>query len=175
VLWEGDRLVAHFARANPHWGRIDEGSRGLAIVSGPDAYVSPSWYRAKAEHGKVVPTWNYSTVHLSGPVRVIDDADWLRSLVTRLTQRHESERDDPWAVSDAPEGYITTMIRGIVGIEMVVTLAEGKAKLSQNRSDEDRAGVVAGLRSTADPSAGAIATAMTDASPGRSVTRSRGG
>jgi transcriptional regulator len=161
VLWEGDRLIAHFARANPHWRRIDAGSRGLAIVSGPDAYVSPSWYRAKSEHGKVVPTWNYSTVHLSGPVRVIDDTDWLRTLVTRLTERHESGRDDPWAVTDAPDDYIATMLRGIVGVEMVVTMAEGKAKLSQNRSDDDRAGVVAGLRSVGQPSADAIAAAMT--------------
>ena len=90
VLWEGDRLVGHLARANAHWRRIVDGSPALAIVTGPDAYVSPSWYATKAEHGKVVPTWNYSVVHLRGSAVVHDDAEWVRSLVTRLTDRHES-------------------------------------------------------------------------------------
>ncbi len=148
VLWEGDRLVGHLARANAHWRRIVDGSPALAIVTGPDAYVSPSWYAAKAEHGKVVPTWNYSVVHLRGSVVVHDDAAWVRSLVTRLTDRHESPRDEPWAVSDAPDDYIDKNLRPIVGVELVVESVEAKAKLSQNRSDADRAGVAAGL--TAD-------------------------
>ena len=145
VLWEGDRLVGHLARANAHWRRIVDGSPALAIVTGPDAYISPSWYAAKAEHGKVVPTWNYSVVHLRGSAVVHDDAGWVRSLVTRLTDRHESTRDEPWAVSDAPDDYIDKNLRPIVGVEIVVSSVEAKAKLSQNRSDSDRAGVASGL------------------------------
>ncbi|HSU00954.1 MAG TPA: FMN-binding negative transcriptional regulator [Nocardioides sp.] len=146
VLWEGDRLVGHLARANAHWRRIVDGSPALAIVTGPDAYVSPSWYATKAEHGKVVPTWNYSVVHLRGRVRVHDDADWVRDLVTRLTDRHEQPRPEPWAVSDAPDDYVTRNLRPIVGVELEVEGVEAKAKLSQNRSDQDRAGVARGLQ-----------------------------
>ena len=145
VLWEGDRLVGHLARANAHWRRIVDGSPALAIVTGPDAYISPSWYAAKAEHGKVVPTWNYSVVHLRGSAVVHDDAEWVRSLVNRLTDRHEFSRDEPWAVSDAPDDYIDKNLRPIVGVEIVVSSVEAKAKLSQNRSDSDRAGVASGL------------------------------
>ena len=145
VLWEGERLVGHLARANAHWRRIVDGSPALAIVTGPDTYVSPSWYATKAEHGKVVPTWNYSVVHLRGEVVVHDDAEWVRSLVTRLTDRHESSRDERWHVTDAPEDYIDKNLRPIVGVELLVSSVEAKAKLSQNRSDEDRAGVASGL------------------------------
>lgn len=145
VLWEGDRLVGHLARASAHWRRIVDGAPALAIVTGPDAYVSPGWYASKAEHGRVVPTWNYSVVHLRGEVRVHDDAAWVRGLVTRLTERHESSRAAPWAVSDAPEDYVEKNLRPIVGVELVVTSVQAKAKLSQNRSDEDRAGVASGL------------------------------
>lgn len=145
VLWEGDRLVGHIARANPHRRRIVGGSPALAIVTGPDTYVSPSWYATKAEHGKVVPTWNYSVVHLRGRVTVHDDPVWVRDLVTRLTDRHEQPRAEPWAVTDAPADYVGKNLRPIVGVEVVVTSVEAKAKLSQNRSDEDRAGVAAGL------------------------------
>ncbi len=153
VLWEGDRLVGHLARANRHWRRIVDGSPALAIVTGPDVYVSPSWYATKAEHGKVVPTWNYSVVHLRGEVLVHDDPSWVRDLVTRLTDRHERARDEPWAVTDAPGDYIDKNLRPIVGVELVVTSVEAKAKLSQNRSDEDRAGVAAGLAADGrDPS-----------------------
>jgi transcriptional regulator len=145
VLWEDDRLVGHLARANTHWRRIVDGSPALAIVTGPDAYVSPSWYATKAEHGKVVPTWNYSVVHLRGAVTVHDDPEWVRGLVTRLTDRHKQPRAEPWAVTDAPADYVDKNLRPIVGVELVVESVEAKAKLSQNRSDEDRAGVVAGL------------------------------
>lgn len=145
VLWEGDRLVGHLARANPHWRRIVDGSPALAIVTGADTYVSPSWYATKAEHGKVVPTWNYSVVHLRGAVTVHDDPVWVRGLVTRLTDRHEQPRAEPWAVTDAPADYVDKNLRPIVGVELVVGSVEAKAKLSQNRSDEDRAGVATGL------------------------------
>jgi transcriptional regulator len=153
VLWEGDRLVGHVARANAHWRRIVDGSPALAIVTGPDTYVSPSWYATKAEHGKVVPTWNYSVVHLRGRVVVHDDPEWVRGLVSRLTDRHESDRDERWHVTDAPDDYIAKNLRPIVGVELVVESVEAKAKLSQNRSDEDRAGVAAGLAADGrDPS-----------------------
>jgi transcriptional regulator len=145
VLWVEDRLVGHLARANVHWRRIVDGSPALAVVTGPDTYVSPGWYAAKAEHGKVVPTWNYSVVHLRGPVRVHDDPVWVRDLVTRLTDRHERTRAEPWAVTDAPADYIDKNLRPIVGVELLVERVEAKAKLSQNRSEEDRAGVARGL------------------------------
>ncbi|MCY7401901.1 MAG: FMN-binding negative transcriptional regulator [Nocardioides sp.] len=145
VLWEGDRLVGHVARANAHWRRMLEDSPALAVVTGPDTYVSPGWYASKAEHGRVVPTWNYSVVHLRGRLRIHDDPDWVRALVTQLTDRHEQPRDEPWQVTDAPEDYVVKNLRPIVGVELVVELVEAKAKLSQNRSDEDRAGVAQGL------------------------------
>ena len=145
VLWEGDRLVGHLARANVHWRRMVEDSPALAIVSGRDTYVSPSWYATKAEHGRVVPTWNYSVVHLRGRLRIHDDPEWVRALVTRLTDRHEQPREEPWQVTDAPGNYIDKNLRPIVGVELVVESVEAKAKLSQNRSDEDRSGVAAGL------------------------------
>ncbi len=151
ILWDGDRVIAHFARANEHWKRIADGAAGLFIVYGPDAYVTPSWYAAKAEHGKVVPTWNYSAVHLRGAVTVHEDAGWLRDAVTRLTDRHEGERDQPWAVTDAPEKYVAGQLRAIVGLEMRVEDVDAKAKWSQNRSDADRAGVVAGYEAEGRP------------------------
>ncbi|WP_308492810.1 FMN-binding negative transcriptional regulator [Microbacterium terrisoli] len=151
LLWDGDRVVAHFARANEHWKRIAEGAPGLIVVSGPDAYVTPSWYAAKAEHGKVVPTWNYSAVQLRGTVTVHDDPDWLRDAVTRLTDRHEADRADPWAITDAPEKYVAGQLHAIVGVELRVEQVDAKAKWSQNRSEADRAGVVAGYEAQGRP------------------------
>ena len=145
VLWEGDSLVGHVARANAHWRRMVEGAPALAIVTGPETYVSPSWYATKVEHGRVVPTWNYSVVHLRGRLCVHDDPDWVRALVTRLTDHHEQPRAEPWQVTDAPEDYVAKNLRPIVGVEVVVEQVEAKAKLSQNRSGKDRAGVAAGL------------------------------
>jgi len=159
-MWTGDTVVAHMARANPQWKTIAAGSPALLICSGPEAYISPSWYAAKAEHGRVVPTWNYSAVHLSGTVRVFQDREWLRDVVTRLTEMHEDGRSDPWRPSDAPERYIDGQLAGIVGIEVAVTRVEGKAKLSQNRSEADRRGVVAGLRTEDHYEAAEVAAAM---------------
>ena len=156
VLWEGDRLVGHLARANRHWRRMVDGSPALAIVTGPDTYVSPSWYASKAEHGKVVPTWNYSVVHRRGAVVVPDDPEWVRSLVTRLTDRHEADRAERWRVTDAPSDYVDKNLRPIVGVEILVESVEAKAKLSQNRSDEDRAGVAAGLAADGIDPAGLV-------------------
>ncbi|HZK37205.1 MAG TPA: FMN-binding negative transcriptional regulator, partial [Aeromicrobium sp.] len=106
---------------------------------------TPAWYASKAEHGRVVPTWNYSAVHLTGSVEVHDDLEWVRMAVTKLTERHEASRSEPWAVTDAPDRFINGQLKAIVGIEMTVTGVEAKSKLSQNRSDADRAGVIAGL------------------------------
>ena len=160
VLWRGGTVLAHMARANPHWREIGDGSPALLVAAGPQAYVSPSWYAAKAEHGRVVPTWNYTTVHLTGRVRVHHDVEWLRGMVTALTDAHESHREHPWAVTDAPSPYVEGQLRGIVGIELTVERVEAKAKLSQNRSDADRAGVVAGLRAESTPSTTAVADLM---------------
>jgi transcriptional regulator len=163
VLWRGDTVILHLARANPHWREIGEDTPALVIVTGPDAYVSPSWYAAKAEHGKVVPTWNYSTVHLTGSARVHDDPQWLRMAVEELTDEHERARVEPWHVADAPDTYIDGQLRGIVGVELTVSKVEGKAKLSQNRSRADREGVVEGLRRGGRPDEQAVADQMESA------------
>lgn len=160
VLWRDDRVIAHFAKANPHWREIASDSPALIIVTGPDAYVSPSWYAAKGEHGKVVPTWNYSAVHLTGLARVHEDTEWLRMAVEELTIEHEQRRKEPWHVTDAPSSYIDGQLRGIVGVELTVTVAEGKAKLSQNRSRADREGVIVGLRTSGGPHEQEVADAM---------------
>lgn len=162
LVWlrEESRVIAHMALANPHWRTLTDGGAALIVVTGPQAYVSPSWYEAKAEHGRVVPTWNYSRVELRGTVRVHREAAWLRDAVTRLTDLHEQRRAQPWAVTDAPASYVEGQLRGIVGLEVTVTSVEGKAKLSQNRSDADRAGVVAGLRAEDDAEASRVADAM---------------
>ena len=161
VIWDGDRLVFHMARANQHWKAIGDGSPALAVVTGPEAYVSPGWYASKAEHGKVVPTWNYSAVQFTGRVQVHPDSDWLREAVTRLTDLHEGRRDAPWSVADAPATYVEKQLRAIVGVEMSIETVEGKAKLSQNRSEEDRAGVIRGLRDEGGGREHEVAEAMT--------------
>jgi transcriptional regulator len=145
VLWHGDTVVAHLARANPHWKAIGTDQPALIVVTGPQAYISPTWYAAKTEHGKVVPTWNYSVVQLTGRATVHDDVDWLRGAVDELVEHHEGHRESPWRSSDAPESYLRGQLRAIVGLELTVERVEAKAKLSQNRSDADRAGVVEGL------------------------------
>ncbi len=137
-------LRGHVARANPLW-KVAGGQPVLAVFQGPQAYVSPSWYATKAEHHKVVPTWNYVVVHAHGELRVVDHAPWLLDLVSRLTRHHETPQAQPWAVSDAPEDYVQSMLRAIVGIEIPLTKLIGKWKMSQNRHEADRAGVARGL------------------------------
>jgi transcriptional regulator len=137
-------LYGHLARANPQWKAAPTGD-AMALFMGPDADVTPSWYATKRETGKVVPTWNYITVHACGPVEFFEDADRLLDIVTRLTNLHEGPRAEPWAVTDAPESFIQSQLRGIVGLRMPITRLEGKRKMSQNRSAEDRAGVAEGL------------------------------
>jgi len=169
VIWdrsggEHGRLLGHLALANPQWEAADAGVPALAIVHGPQAYVSPSWYPSTRQHGRVVPTWNYTSVHFTGPVTFHRDAGWLRDIVTRLTEQHEHDRDHRWWVQDAPAAYIEGQLRGIVGIEMLVQDVQAKAKLSQNRSPADQAGAIAGLRGVPDPGAQAVADLM-QASP----------
>lgn len=166
VIWDEDRLVFHMARANPHWRSIAAGAPALAVVTGAQAYVSPGWYASKAEHGRVVPTWNYSSVQLTGRATVRDDPEWLRDAVTRLTDVHEEPRTDRWSVADAPAPYVEKQLRAIVGVDFVVERVEGKAKLSQNRSDDDFAAVVAGLRREGGPREHEVAAAMDRLRPG---------
>lgn len=140
------RLIGHLARKNPQAGPQVEPVEALAIFAGADGYVSPSMYPSKAEHGRVVPTWNYESVHVWGPLILHDDPTWTLELVSRLTDHHESRLDDaPWGVTDAPTGFIDAQLKGIVGIEIPIVRMIGKRKLSQNRSDADRAGVVRGF------------------------------
>ncbi|MDX8538930.1 MULTISPECIES: FMN-binding negative transcriptional regulator [Mesorhizobium] len=144
-------IYGHVAKANPQW-RAPVLGDGLAIFMGPDAYVTPAWYQAKQETGKVVPTWNYVAVHAYGPIEFFDDADRLLDVVTRLTTLHEDGRASPWAVSDAPPDFIQAQLKGIVGLRMPITRLEGKRKMSQNRNAADRAGVVSGLAASDRPS-----------------------
>ena len=160
IIVDGDRVLGHLGRRNEQCERIAPGSPGLVIVSGADAYVSPTWYAAKAEHGRVVPTWNYTEVHLRGAVTVHDDPDWVLDVVTRLTERHESHRDQRRHVGDAPEKYLRGQLLGIVGIEMVVDSVEGKTKLGQNRSEIDRSGAIEGLRAEPGASSHVVADDM---------------
>ena len=153
-------LRGHVARANPVWRTFNADTEALAVFQGPQGYITPSWYPSKAQHGKVVPTWNYAVVHAHGPLKIHEDAEWLRVLVTRLTQRQESRRAKPWHVSDAPGDYIDTMLKAIVGIEIPVSRLQGKWKMSQNRLPQDRDGVVGALESQADEASQSLLGAM---------------
>jgi len=153
-------LKGHLARANPHRERADRGDQALLIAPLSDAYVSPSWYASKAEHGRVVPTWNYEAVQVYGRVSWIDDPAWLLELVTALTDRFEAGREAPWSVDDAPEAYVRGQLRGIVGVEVRIERIEAKRKLSQNRSAADRLGVASGLAASPDPLDRQVAEAM---------------
>jgi transcriptional regulator len=162
LLYDAERhaLLGHVARNNDHWRVAGGTAESLVILRGPDHYISPSWYPTKREHGRVVPTWNYTTLHVYGGLVAHDDVEWLRGLVTRLTERHESSRRDRWHVTDAPERYIAGQLRAIVGLELAITRVEAKAKLSQNRPAEDRAGVVAALAREPAPAAELLAEEM---------------
>ena len=138
-------LLGHVARPNPQARGSVPDVQGLAIFQGPDAYITPSWYATKRENGKVVPTWNYVAIHAYGPVEFFDDTERLRAIVTRLTERQESSRAAPWAVTDAPADFVEGMLKGIVGFAMPIARLEGKWKMSQNRPAHDRTGVVDGL------------------------------
>ena len=155
-------LRGHVARGNPIWKSPRLDVETLAVFHGPEHYITPSYYATKPATGKVVPTWNYATVHAYGTLRVIDDAAWLRSFVEQLTDRHEAEHarasgDAPWHVGDAPESFVEKQLAAIVGLELPIARIEGKWKVSQNRPAEDRAGVVAGLGRSDDAAARAMA------------------
>lgn len=137
-------LLGHFARKNDHWRQPVIGD-ALAIVRGPDAYITPTWYATKREHGRVVPTWNYITAHVYGQLVIHDDPAWVEQNVRQLADKHESGRRPEWEVDDAPPVYIAGQLRAIVGIELRIARIEAKYKLSQNRSGEDVDGVVEGL------------------------------
>ncbi len=143
-------LLGHVARANPVWREFSPEIPALAIFSGPEHYISPSWYPSKQEHGRVVPTWNYAAVHAYGRLEIHEDAEWLRDLVTRLTSTHEAEFEEPWQVGDAPSDYVDGLLKAIVGIEIRIERLEGKWKMGQNRPPADRRGTVAGLMRAMD-------------------------
>ncbi|MFO1070978.1 MAG: FMN-binding negative transcriptional regulator [Geminicoccaceae bacterium] len=155
-------LRAHMARANPHWRRLADGGDVLVVFQGAQAYVTPAWYAAKREHGKVVPTWNYLTVQVRGRATVTDAVDWLGGQTAALTDRMEAGRDEPWAVKDAPEPFVASQLKAIVGLEVRIERIVGKWKASQNRSPADRAGVREGLALAGDDGA-ALAAAMREA------------
>jgi transcriptional regulator len=157
MLYDADAgtLCGHLARPNTQWR--DTVGEVLVIVRGPDAYVSPSWYATKAEHGRVVPTWDYVLAHVHGTLVAHEDPGWLEAHVRRLTGVHEGARPEPWSVDDAPERFVTGQLRAIVGVEVRISRVEAKWKLSQNRSDADVDGVVRGLRDDGHP---VLATAV---------------
>jgi transcriptional regulator len=162
LLWQPDAsgvggvLTGHVARANPLWQQA-EGAEVLAVFQGPQAYVSPGWYPSKAEHGKVVPTWNYAVVQVHGRLRAVQDAHWLRALLERLTAQHEATQARPWSMADAPADYIEAMLRAVVGIEITVTRLDAKWKVSQNRAEIDRHGVMTALTAQGCGEAAAMA------------------
>jgi transcriptional regulator len=159
----GGSLLGHVARNNPQW-QVPPLGEAMVILRGPDAYITPSWYAAKAEHGRVVPTWNYVTVHVHGELVVHDDAGWLADVVHRLTEKHEAGREGRWAVADAPPAFVAGQLRAIVGLELRISRIEAKAKLSQNRPAADIDGVIEGTRARGDVK---MARAVQEARPGR--------
>jgi transcriptional regulator len=155
-------LRAHVARANPQWSALASANECLVVFQGPHAYISPTWYPSKAETHKTVPTWNYATVHAWGRATVHEDAAWLRRQIDDLTQAHEGGRPQPWKVSDAPADFVAAQLKAIVGIEIAVTRIEAKWKMSQNRSEADRRGVVTGLEADGGPDQTAVAKLVTE-------------
>ena len=163
---EAPVIIGHLARGNPHWRRLAVAGRALAVFTGAEAYVSPNWYASKAEHGKVVPTWNYEAVHAEGPVEIVEDAERLRGFVSRLTEAHEAAQPRPWSVADAPAAFVAGQLRGIVGVSLRVERLAGKRKLSQNRPPADRDGAIAGLGASGDGRDRDAAAAMEAAARG---------
>jgi transcriptional regulator len=150
-------IECHLARANPHWSDLAEGKEALMIFQGPEAYITPNWYPSKAQHGKVVPTWNFAAVHAYGRPEVMHDRDWLLRHVTELTLQQERGEARPWQTSDAPAAFIEAMLRGIVGFRFPISRLEGKWKMSQNREMPDRVSVVQGLRTRVQGDDAAVA------------------
>jgi transcriptional regulator len=153
-------LIGHVARANPHWQALRAAGRAIAVFRGAEAYVSPNWYPAKAEHHRVVPTWNYEAVHAEGPIEIIEDSARLHAIVSRLTAEKEASQPRPWAVTDAPEAFVAGQLKGIVGLVLRIETLIGKRKMSQNRAPADRDGAAAGLAASTDPRDRATAAAI---------------
>jgi transcriptional regulator len=158
-------LRGHVARANPVWQDFNADVEAMVIFQGANSYISPSWYATKKETGKVVPTWNYAVVHAYGALKIIEDKEWLRNLIERLTNHHEAEKETPWKVSDAPENYINPLLNAIVGIEIPITKISGKWKVSQNQSHANRIGVIDGLRELKEENAETIAAVIESHAP----------
>jgi transcriptional regulator len=158
-------LRCHLARPNPQLRELMGVEECMAVFQGPQSYITPSWYATKHETGKVVPTWNYATVHVWGRPTVIEDAAWLRRQIDGLTASQEGRRAPPWAVTDAPDDFVATQVKGIVGVEIPISRIEGKWKVSQNRPENDRIGVVNGL--TGDGDAGGMAGLVAERGPRR--------
>lgn len=158
-------LRCHLSRANPQWQALQQAPEALVVFQGTEHYITPSWYPQKAVDGKVVPTWNYAMVQARGAARIVEDAAWLHANVSALTNQHEGHRAKPWAVSDAPDAFIASQLKGIVGIEIAIVNLAGKFKASQNRAPADRAGVAKGLLGETDAEAPAM----------RELVKARGG
>jgi len=150
-------LQRHIARANPHHELADTSTEAMVIFTGPDAYITPTWYPSKQEHGKVVPTWNYVAVHAYGTVRFIDDRNFLMQHLETLTDQHEASHEHPWAMHDAPQDYLEALARAVIGVEIEITRLEGKWKMSQNRPADDVDGVIEGLSTSSSEVARAVA------------------
>lgn len=157
LLHRDGQVIGHVARANPHWRGL---TRGIAVFQGVEGYVTPSSYPSKAEHHRVVPTWNYEAVHAHGPIEIIEDPARLHGIVSALTAHHEGRRAQPWAVSDAPDDFVASQLKGIMGVVLTVETLIGKRKLSQNRDAADAHGAAATLASSTDPRDQAVAAAM---------------
>lgn len=160
-------LEGHLARANPHHRQLSTGSEAMVIFTGPDAYITPGWYPSKAEDPRTVPTWNYVAVHVYGTLRFTDDRTFLHRHLEQLTTRHEASRPMPWAITDAPADYVSALERAIVGLELTITRIEGKWKMSQNRTDADIDGVIAGLGASAHAHERAVGEIVAERRPDR--------
>lgn len=156
-------LMGHVSRANDVWQVLRPAAPSVVMFQGPQAYITPGWYPGKTEHGKVVPTWNYMVAHAHGVARAVEDPHWLLDMLNRLTHAHESQQATPWRLEDAPDGFIASMLQGIVGIEIPIDRLEGKLKVSQDEALPDRLGTVAGLQAEAGDEARAMAALVQQA------------
>ncbi len=168
------RLLGHVSRANPVWRELVGGVPSVVMFVGPQAYITPSWYPGKREHGKVVPTWNYVTVHAHGIACAMESPDWIRGMLERLTDAQEAARPEPWRLADAPADYIEKMLRAVVGIEISINRLEGRLKVSQDEDRADRLGTVEGLRRTADSQSQLLANLVLGEMLANQAERSRG-
>lgn len=153
-------LEGHIARANPLWRKVEQGSNVLTVFHGPNCYISPSFYPTKGETGKAVPTWNYVVAHVTGMISFIHDKEWIYGVIDRITKAHETGRTEPWAINDAPEGYIEKMLPAIVGVQIEISSMEGQWKLSQNQPEVNQDGVKQQLLASGDAAAVAMAKLM---------------